>query len=176
MKDVNKHSLLKEIDSLWNYYLQVRATYPYARPEHIGRTYLESASYYKRKGIHLRLEFGRPLTEQDIEQLRDLGYWVNQSVIIRLYALLEYYKVVSDKISINTTVSGHEDIDILRRLRQCFAHTGRYNASDNRQLKLFQRIVTHYELKEHDQDRFPIPIDAVIEVIFNRVREYVQQI
>jgi hypothetical protein len=84
--------------------------------------------------------------------------------------------VVSETIKIDTKLDGHEEVDILRRLRKYFAHTGRYNERDSKQKRLFDRIVTHFKLTGHDMDRFPIPINTVIEVIFKRVKIYVRQI
>jgi hypothetical protein len=173
---MDKDELIKDIDELWNHFFQVRATYPYARPNHVGKTFIESAPYYRLKGLHLRVEFGQPLTMDDIERLRELGYWINQSVIIRLYALLEYHGVVSDTIRIDTTLDGHEEIDILRRLRKYFAHTGRYNETDKDQKRLFDRVVAHFNLIGHDKDRFPISIDTVVQVIFEKAKIYVGQI
>ncbi len=121
------------MSDLWVNFLQVRATHPYMSPTHVGLTSYESAPYYKIKGLNFRVQFDKPLTIDDLEKLNGLGYWVNQSVIVRLYALLEYYGVVSETQKINTELEGHEEVDILRRLRNCFAHTGRYNETDNQQ-------------------------------------------
>lgn len=173
---MDKEALYKDIDDLWENFFQVRGTYPYARPNHVGQTFLESAPYYKQRGLNLRVEFGRTLTIEDVEKLRELGYWVNQSAIVRLYALLEYYGVLSDKVRINAELEGHEEVDILRRLRKYFAHTGRYKETDKDQKKLFDRIVRHFKLTGHDEDRFPIPINTVIEVIFKKAKVYVRQI
>lgn len=173
---MDKVELIKDIDDLWDHFFQVRATYPYERPNHVGQTFIESAPYYKLKGLDLRVEFGRPLTIDDIERLRELGYWVNQSVIIRLYALFEYHGVVSGTARINTTLAGYQELDILRLLRKYFAHTGRYNQTDKEQKRLFDRVVSHFKLIGHDKDRFPLPIDAVIQVIFEKVKIYIRQI
>lgn len=173
---MNKGELLNDIEDLWSNFLQVRAAYPYARPTHIGQTFIESAPFYRQRGLNLRLEFGRQLTADDVEKLQELGYWINQSVIIRLYALLEYYGVVSETIRINTNLEGHEEVDILRRLRKYFTHTGKYNETDKDQKKLFDRIVSHFKLETHDTDRFPISIDTVITVIYNKIKRYIELI
>jgi hypothetical protein len=173
---MNKGELINDMDDLWNNFLQVRATHPYMRPTHVGLTSYESAPYYKIKGLNFKVQFDKPLTIEDVERLNGLGYWINQSVIVRLYALLEYYGVVSETIRINTELDGHEELDILRRLRQYFAHTGRYNETDKEQKKLFDRIVSHFKLMTYDKDRFPISIDTVIEVIYKKVKKYIEQI
>jgi hypothetical protein len=173
---MDKAELINDMDDLWNNFLQVRATHPYMRPTHIGLTSYESAPYYKIKGLNFKVQFDKPLTKEDIERLNGLGYWVNQSVIVRLYALLEYYGVVSKKRKINIEFEGHEEVDILRRLRKYFAHTGHYNETDREQKKIFDRIVTHFKLKSYDTDRFPISIDTVIEVIYKGTKRYIEQI
>lgn len=172
---MDKEQLKKDMDDLWSNFLQVRATHPYMRPKHIGLTTYASAPYYKVKGLDFRIQFGKPLTMEDIERLNGIGYWINQSVIIRLYALLEYHGVVSDKIKINKELEGNEDVDILRRLRKYFAHTGRYNPADGEQRKLFERVVRHFGLTDYDANKFPISIDTVIEKIFERTKRYIEQ-
>lgn len=96
------------MDDLWNTFLQVRATHPYIRATHIGQTSYESAPYYKIKGLNFKVQFVKPLTKEDVERLNGLGYWVNQSVIVRFYALLEYYGVVSETKKINIELEGHD--------------------------------------------------------------------
>jgi hypothetical protein len=173
---MDKAELNRDLEDLWNNFLQVRATYPYARPTHVGQNFIQSAPYYRSKGLKLKVTFDNPLTMDDVERLRELGYWINQSVIVRLYTLFEYYGVISERKKIETKLDGHQEVDILRRLRKYFAHTGRYNEQDPEQKKLFDRIVNHFNLVIYDKDRFPIPIDMVIEVIFQRTKKYVEQI
>jgi hypothetical protein len=173
---MDREELINDMNDLWTNFLQVRATHPYMRPTHVGLTSYESAPYYKIKGLHFRVQFDKPLTMDDVERLNGLGYWVNQSFIVRLYTLLEYYGVVSETKKINTELEGHEEVDILRRLRKYFAHTGRYNETDNEQKKLFDRIVSHFRLVTYDKDRFPISIDTVIEVIYKKTKRYIEQI
>jgi len=173
---MDKVELLKEMDDLWTNFLQVRATYPYARPTHIGKTLIESPPYYRNKGLKFKLEFEKPLTDEDVKRLKGLGYWINQSVIIRLYALLEYYGIVSEEIKINHDLDGHDELDILRRLRRYFVHTSKYNPADNEQLKLFNRIIEHFKLSIYEKDVLPIPIDTVVEVIFKKIKKYIEQI
>ena len=176
---MEKDELLKEMDLLWSNFIQVRAPFPYPRKEHVGKSVLESSPFYKAEGINMKIEYEHALTKSDIERLRNLCYWINQSFLIRLYTLLEYYKLVSKnptKNKIRKELDGHEELDILRRLRNQFAHTGKYNPDDGAQEILFNRIVKQFKIEAKDIDEriFPIPIDKVIKVIFEKVKKYVE--
>ncbi len=175
-KLMNKLEILKQIDDLWKIFEQVRATYPSVHPTLVGHTHIKSPQYYEDKGLNFTILFEKPLTREDIERRNGVAHWINQSVLIRLYALLEYYDIVSKTKSIGTNLDGHEEIEMLRRLRNFFVHTGRYNKADKDQKVLFDRIVNHFGLSVQEEEDFPIPIDSVIEIIFEKTKTYVRQI
>ncbi len=81
--------------------------------------------------------------------------------------------MISDEIKIRKELAGNEEVDILRRLRKYFSHTSKYNPTDKEQLKLFNRIIEHFKLDVYDKGVLPIPIDTVIEVVFERAKKYI---
>ncbi len=92
----------------------------YARPTHVGKTILESPPYYRRKGLKFKLQFEKPLTQKEVTKLKGLGYWINQSVVIRLYTLLAYHGVISDEIKLRKELEGNEEVDIGKGFENIF--------------------------------------------------------
>jgi len=173
---MDKLELYIEIDTLWQDFVEVRATFPYARESHIGSSIIKSAPYYEMHGFNYQLEFNHNLDEGDIKRLRRLGYWINQSALIRLFTLLNCNGILSDYASINNKLDGHEEMDILRRLRNKFAHSGRYNPDRKDEKALFNRIIKHFNLVEYDEELIPIPIDQVIQPIFEKIKTYIEHL
>jgi hypothetical protein len=70
-------------------------------------------------------------------------------------------------------------VDILRRLRNVFAHgCGWYDQTNPEDKKLRERTIKHYELEpdNHPESdaKFPIPIDRVVVPITEACKTYVQ--
>jgi hypothetical protein len=101
----------------------------------IGETEVRAGGYYRMWGLDVILKFSKPLTRNDIDRNNEISRWLNESFIIRLYALLDSYKVYSPNI--DKTLDGNEELDILRRLRRILAHSlGRYHPNDPDEKKL----------------------------------------
>jgi hypothetical protein len=179
---MNKCSeIIKEVNAQLKNLLTARAVFPHTREDLIGTTRSVTAPFYQKRGFSIAFEFAEPLTKQRIDELNQVGHWINQNYIVRLYALLESFQVVSNSISINTTLSGHEDVDILRRLRREFAHSsGWYDRTDPEERKLKERIIEYYSLEiDHypaSDPRFPIPIDGVLLPMTDACKTYVQSL
>jgi hypothetical protein len=160
------------MEVLWTNFTTVRGALPYLRPDRVGQKRVTSPGFYMSKGIDLAIEFSKPLDESDTKRYNGMGYWVNQSFIIWLYALLEYYGLVE---SIDMMHPNGADVNILRRLRRIFAHTnGRYNANDPDEKKLFDAIVERYHPGIIDPERFNLQIDEVLQRMYFGVRKYVE--
>lgn len=169
---MQKEECLQEMEVLWKNFTTVRGALPYLRPNRVGQRRVASPGFYKVKGIDLALEFSKPLDESDIKRYNGMGYWVNQSFVIWLYALLEYFGLVE---SIDMTHPNGADVNILRRLRRIFAHTnGRYNSNDPDEKKLFDAIIERYHPGIVDPERFNLQIDEVLERMYLGVRKYVE--
>jgi hypothetical protein len=173
---IKRMELLNEIDSLWSIFSQVRAAYPYARKHHVGKTFVESSPYYVSRGLKYKLEFNRVLKDEDIIKMNELSHWVNQSSLIRLYALLEYHQIIAKNIKIDTSVEGHEELALLRLLRNTFSHTSKYNPKNKQQKKLYERIVKHFNVAQPLENFMPIPINEVIQKIFEKVKVYCEKV
>jgi hypothetical protein len=167
--------IINEIDLIWGYHLEVRAHFPFARPGDIGKRIIESSPYYFFRGHAIKYDYGKELDAEDIKQINEVSNWLNQNALIRLYALMNYHGFVSEKIKIDQSIRGCKELDLLRRLRNHFAHTdGRYNINDEDQISLVDEIEEYFGLIQDKFDHIPISIDQVIEPIFEGCKEYVQ--
>jgi hypothetical protein len=131
-----------------------------------GQRVARTGSFYVEHGFNVQFDFGTPLTETQIQELNNLSHWLNQNFIIRVHSILDCHGI-SGSASIRTDLPGHEDVDILRRLRDVFSHTdGRYRPEDPDHKRLYDRIINHFGLDQRnyseDQGKFPIPIDKVL--------------
>ena len=123
-----RFSLIREIDSLWQNFTTARAYFPHTEPSLKGYRHWQTAPYY-RDLLKLDIEFAvsRPLSERDISRNNSLGRWMNESVLVRLWAVLEYHAAVQPSVVDSLPCAG--DIKLLCRLRNAIAHeSGRYNS------------------------------------------------
>ena len=93
--------------------------------------------------------------------------------------MLESYNIVSENTRIDKSFKGHEELDILRRLRNKLAHIpGRYNPEKPEERKLCRRMVDYFDIEkpeaEHEATRLPTSIKKVIEPITRGCMESVK--
>jgi hypothetical protein len=171
-------ALLKEMDEQKQIFTNVKAHFPHMNKRLLGKKKFSTAPYYKAKGFHLTFTLDRRITEDHIKQNNSITRWMNENYVVRLYALLEAHGVISEKVNIDNSLEGADDVDILRGLRNIFAHsTGKYNPFSEKQRQLVDRMIVHYglTLKDHLHE-IPLDIDAVIDPLFNGCKTYVQRV
>ena len=173
--------ILCEIDAQGWKLLSTRAVFPYMKEDMIGEKRWRTAPLYRHYGLDISFTFAEPLTAESIREMNEIGYWINQNYVIRLFALLQSHNIVSETKSINQELPGHEEIDILRRLRNAFAHTaGWYHNEDAEERHLRNRIIEHFSLKEANHPAsgrmFPIPIDEVLIPLTEDCKRYVESL
>jgi len=148
------------------------------RKNTIGKQVYKLPGYYVKRGFGGTLRFEKPIDTDYRKRHNQIGHWINQSYLIRLHAFLEYHKFTGNW-RINHDSPGSIELDLLRRLRQIFAHSdGKYNPNNNRHVTLWNRLIEHFNVpfdkKEIVKDDFPIPIKLVIEPITKACIEYVK--
>lgn len=166
----NPEAVLREMDVLWEKFTECRARFPYVPEMAVGGN-IGVAPYYEQFGIHIILQFDRKLTPADRERINAIGHWLNQNFIVRLYALLESHKVL--EVPIDRKLAGAEDVDLLRRLRNVFAHSsGRYNAGNKAHRKLLKALATRFGINLTSCQDFPLDIAKVLEPLLNSCKAY----
>ena len=167
--------ILSEIESLRTDFRACRSYFPFLPSEAIGTRQLTTAPYYIDHGFHVSFVFAHPLTAEQRTRNNDIGDWINQNVIVRLCALMEYHGMFSSEITIDQNIDGWKELDIARRLRQVFAHkSGKFNPDDCRERTLMEEIIRHFRVASHAPERFPLDIRMVIDPIFEGCMRYIR--
>jgi hypothetical protein len=121
--------------------------FPRLSTDLVGHTEFPTPHYYGNMGLSVWFRFSSPLTSEFITEFNDLARWINQNFVLRLYAVLELNGLISQTIRIRPDIEGHNEVDILRRLRNSFGHgSGRYDPTDVGKRRLFERIVSPFDL------------------------------
>jgi hypothetical protein len=147
MKDENQ--IIAEIDTLWNDFVNIKAYFPYIPEELVGIQSFSSPGYYRQFNIN---------------------------VLIRLTAILEQSQIICGESSVENNSEGSNEIKILIKLRNKFAHSkGDYNPNNSKNRKLLKNIIDTFSLDDIEYQNYPIPIDRVIKPIFENCKKYVIQ-
>ncbi len=158
--------------------LNIRAVFPHMTHKLINTSSFVTPPFYQMRGIKIGFSFSKPLQREDIDKMNSIGHWINECFVVRLFALLEHYGIVSNKQSIDKNLDGHDEVDILRRLRKIFAHTsGRYNPKKREERKLYQRIVDRFSVRAKPAEtasQFPLSIDLVLLPLTRGCKRYVK--
>lgn len=177
---MDSSDVLNEMDILLEKSLRLRAYFPYMPISMLGGKEFHTAPIYS-KALNLDIAFtlDRPLTVKDIESNNEIAGFTNQNFIIRLCALLEVHHVLKYKTEVDKTIEGCEDAQLVRQLRNRFAHSlGKPDANDKDDRKIFNKLNSHLKLNppeyiESAKD-FPLNIDTVILPLFSAAKNMLQ--
>lgn len=176
---MRKDKIIQEIKILREKYIKCRAYFPYISSEMMGQKQFITPPLYRGEGHTCIFQFHEPITEKDIKNNNEIGHWINQNVIIRLYALLDSNHIVSNKVKIRKEIDSWEYVDILRRLRGIFAHaSGHYDKKNDDHKKLIAEINKQFNLSYDPEElvEFPLSIDKIISPLFNGCIGYIKNL
>jgi hypothetical protein len=177
---VTSAEIIQQIEQQWNDLLRVRSVFPTMLDNVIGSQQASTAPFYQHQGYHARLSFVQPLTKEAIEEVNQIGRWLNESYVIGLCALLEFYQAIprEGQGRIDLSLQGHEEIDILRRLRNALLHrSGRHNPDDVESRKLYERMVEEFSLRTESSTKaakYPVHIDGFLQPLTIACKCYVE--
>jgi hypothetical protein len=87
--------------------------------------------WYRARGAIYFVNLAQPLTATDVEELRQIGSFVNRSFVISMAAILEEYGVIRAGHDLDRSREGGDHAQLTRWLRNRFAHgQWQYNAND----------------------------------------------
>lgn len=175
-KNMQELSAVGEI--LWRDFNNCKAHFPYVPPDAKGAKVVKTAPFYIRQGFNIEIVFSEGLSEEDIERINQISHWLNQNFIIRLCAVLESFGVISTAKAgqINFSLEGAEHVNIVRRLRNCFAHSsGRYDPKDKKHGKTMKLIADELGISINGLTDWPISIDTVLKPLYDGCIRYAMQ-
>lgn len=175
----NSEEILSLIDDLWMNFKNCRAHFPAISDTMIGEKLIPTAPYYIADGFQVSFVLNEPLDQSKINKMHEIGHWINQNFMVRLCALLESRKIIpkDGTNKIDQSIDGWEDIDLVRRLRNYFAHSsGKYNPSKSEHIKTMKVLGEHLNINIDGRDDFPLMIDTVLEPLFKGCRKYAETI
>jgi len=121
------------------------------------------------------MRFDNQIDDDTREEINELAHFMNQNVIIRLYALLDYYDIYK---GLNDELRGYDHLWILKKLRNIFAHTaGQYEPNKPKHLTIVEKMNDMYKLDADPNQRtkFPVLKRKVIGTMINGIERYIRE-
>ncbi len=178
MKQIRKASLeeiFNEIDEFRSYHIKVRARFPKIGEPQIGQTVIQLPEFFQKSGLNFELRFNSALTEESRKENNDIGHFINQNFVLRLYAILNYYEFLGESASLNKDSPGFIEVEIVRRLRNIYAHSlGRYNEQDSGHRKLRDVLFDRFNVDAKEYLEFPLNINRVLTPLIVGCKEYIK--
>jgi len=165
-------SILKDIDTLWDKFLRCRSHFPCVSPTMAGQRCIPTAPYYEAEGLEGTYILNHDLTLGMIDELNDIGHWLNQNLVVRLYAILDHHNVVD---SIEEEYDGWRYVSLTRWLRNYFVHqSGFYDPIDSDHEKTMQEMGDLLHIGVEGREEFPLPIDEVLRPLLEGCKMFVR--
>lgn len=171
--------IIEELDFQKEIFMRTKSYFPSMSKKLIGKTEISTAPYYRQHGYDTKFLFRLPLTDVHIKKHNEISNWINQNFIIRSCAIMESRHIISKTTPIDKKIEGWKELDLLRRLRNVFAHgSGKYN-NNRKHKKLAKDLIDYFKLAtnliEIEQDKeFPISIDKVCIPLLEGCKKYVK--
>ena len=165
-------SILKDIDTLWDKFFRCRSHFPCVSPTMEGQRCIPTAPYYEAEGLEVTYVLNQDLTLDMIDELNDIGHWLNQNLVVRLYAILDHHNVVD---SIEEEYDGWRYVSLTRWLRNYFSHqSGFYNPNDPDHKKTMQEMGDLLHIDIEGREEFPLLIDKVLHPLLEGCKKFVR--
>jgi hypothetical protein len=166
-------------ETLWRDFNNCKAHFPYVPPEAKGAKMVRTAPYYIAQGFDVQFTFSKGISEEGIKRINEIGRWLNQNFVIRLCAVLESFRVISSSAASNQidfNIEGAKHVNIVRRLRHCFAHSsGRYDPNDREHRKTMGFINETLSVPTDGLTDWPIAIDTILRPLYEGCIRYARQ-
>ena len=168
--------LIEACKALWHDFNNCKAHFPHVSPSAKGARVVHTAPYYITQGFDISFEFSQGISEDGIKKINKISHWLNQNYVIRLCAILESFGILSNSTKINFDLEGSEHVNIVRRLRNCFAHsTGRYDPTNNDHITTMELIRDKLGVSIDGLSDWNISIDTVLKPLYDGCIKYASQ-
>jgi hypothetical protein len=165
----------RAIEEAWTLTVKTRALCPYTDDSVIGMTGYLSPPWYRSRGATYFVNLAQPLTGADIEQLRQIGNFVNRSFVIFMAASLEEYGVIRSGHDLDRSRDGGDHAQLTRWLRNRFAHgEWQYDANDPEHRKTRALLEKLFPEAASRGSGFVTSIDGILEPLKDGVLTYIR--
>jgi hypothetical protein len=165
----------RAIEEAWTLTVKTRALCPYIDDSAIGKTGYLSPPWYRARSATYFVNLAQPLTGADVEQLRQIGNFVNRSFIISMVAILEAYRVVPYRHNPDPSREGADYVRLTKCLRNRFAHgEWQYNASNRKHRKTRELLERLFPEVASGGSGFVTSIDGILEPLKDGVLTYIR--
>lgn len=166
-----------EIDRQVDFLHRCRSVFPRLHKGMAGQKEFEAPAYYRQLGYNVSVKLSQAMTAEFIDGLFELGHWLNENFVTRLWAVLESNGIVGEQMKINQDLDGWQDVDLMRRLRNKIGHgSGTYDPDDPDKKKLFDTIVEYYKVPEgysyFEVEKYPIGVGQVLVPMAQGCKKY----
>ncbi len=172
--DMNQ-SAFDAIEQVWTETVKARALCPYADKSAIGMNGYISPPWYQAHGAVYFVNLAKPLTEEDVNELKQIGHFVNRSFVISMAAILEAHGVVPYGSAPDRTKPGGGHVQLTKWLRNRFAHgEWEYDDSNQKHVDTFNLLVKLFPDTGAGGPQFVISIDSILEPLKDGVLTYIR--
>jgi hypothetical protein len=163
------------IEEAWTLTVKTRALCPRTDPSAIGLSGYISPPWYQSHGAVSFVNLAQPLSSKDVDEINQIGNFVNRSFVITMHAILEMSGVVPNRQDPDRAKSGGDHVQLTKWLRNRFAHgEWVYNASDLKHVDTRKLIEALFPQAAATGSGFIISIDSILEPLKNGVLEYIK--
>jgi hypothetical protein len=163
------------IEEAWKLTVKTRALCPIADNSATGMTGYISPPWYQAHGATYFVNLAEPLTATDIEELRQIGNFVNRSFVISIVAILEEYRVVPYQHNPDRSREGGDHVQLAKWLRNRFAHgEWQYDASNEKHRETRKLLARLFPEAASGKSGFVTSIDGILEPLKDGVLTYIR--
>lgn len=164
------------VEKAWTLTVKARALCPAISESEIGTPGYMSPDWYQKRGAAYFVNPARPLTADDIEELRQSGGFVNRSFVISMAAILEACGVVRSGDNPDRNKKGGKHAQLTKWLRNLFAHGEvKYNPRKPKHVRTRNLLKKVFPKAVSGESDFVTSIDGVLEPLKDGVLEYISE-
>ena len=170
-------SAFDAIEQIWSLTVKARALCPYADNSAIGMNGYISPPWYQSHGAVYFVNLAQPLTAVDVDELIQIGNFVNRSFVISMAAILEAHGVVPYRANPDRTQPGGDHVQLTKWLRNRFAHgEWQYDANKPTHVDTRNLLLQLFPSAAAGGPSFVLSIDTILEPLKNDVLTYIQAV
>jgi len=168
---------IRAVEKLWSLTVKSRALCPYASDSAIGSCGYLSPPWYRKRGAVYFVNLAQPLTADDVKELRQIGEFINRSLIISMAAVLEEHGVVPYRGTPDCSKKGGKHAKLAKRLRNHFAHgEWVYDANDSNHVETRNLLLELFPDGGGKGLGFVTSIDEILEPLKDGVLAYIRAV